>query len=63
MLVSHSMDAMPIATEDPWKGCAEKLTSIGEKKFAYILLRPGISEEEIGNISAHMESRFPCNGN
>ncbi|EFN62321.1 Mevalonate kinase [Camponotus floridanus] len=37
-----------------------KLTGIGEKKFAYILLRPGISEGEIDNISAHIESHnFP----
>ncbi|XP_025268239.1 mevalonate kinase-like [Camponotus floridanus] len=41
-------------------GYVGKLTGIGERKFAYILLRPGISEEEIGNISAHLrESNFP----
>ncbi|EFN62319.1 hypothetical protein EAG_14581 [Camponotus floridanus] len=33
-----------------------KLTGDGEKKFACILLRPGISEEQIDNISAEMES-------
>ncbi|EFN67607.1 Mevalonate kinase, partial [Camponotus floridanus] len=40
-------------------GCTGKLTGTGENRFAYILLRPGISEEEIGNISAHLESNFP----
>lgn len=40
-------------------GFVGKLTGIGERKFAYILLRPGISEEEISNISAHLESNFP----
>ncbi|XP_025262552.1 mevalonate kinase-like [Camponotus floridanus] len=40
-------------------GYVGKLTGIGERKFAYILLRPGISGEEIGNISAHLESNFP----
>lgn len=38
-------------------GYEGKLTGTGENRFAYILLRPGISEEEIDHIFTRIEEQ------